>query len=565
MTNYVHRDERAMGSRVTDLERQLAEERLVRVKTTIAVFERGPDDTPLLVSEEPDLDLLMDPVSGVRVLRHQVMRADLAHYEDLCGRARDIPIRITCHEKQREAITNDSAKVVAMMGGNRAGKTEVLGWRLLRRWMLRGGNHHRFWWISPQREQTQIAVGKLCIGRSDKPPILPPALWTSFPRTFRAGDQTIRMIDGSLIQLFHAGKDGGNLRGYDVYDLFYDDLTAIKRIENWRIGKARTIEHAGTVSVATTPIQGHWARSEIIARAPHSGGEIVYVETTCFDNPWLKEKEIWRSIENEGGVEDPVVQREYFGKWVVDGSMLWPHWKPEFHQRTDRLDKIVRTIEDLDLPDGYADITAQVAAGFWREHTEDITDIGGQDFNVDPMTTVVCRIFGKPGDPETWGLWVYDEVQTKGTVQMHCDNLIARGYEGMPIACDPSGARRGTHVSQGTGKGGATNAILMRRAGFDCKPCHQIRGVPMNPGQLDSINLMHVLFRGGRQLVHSRCKATVLALDTQEAASDGRIAKVPGSYTDKLSAPTDALRYLDWAIFHRLLRRGGIETDEAVA
>jgi hypothetical protein len=60
---------------------------------------------------------------------------------------------------------------------------------------------------------------------------------------------------------------------------------------------------------------------------------------------------------------------------------------------------------------------------------------------------------------------------------------------------------------------------------------------------------MHRLFRQGRILIHSRCRSLITALDTQEANPDGSIAKESGQLSDRLSSPTDALRYLCWALF----------------
>ena len=76
----------------------------------------------------------------------------------------------------------------------------------------------------------------------------------------------------------------------------------------------------------------------------------------------------------------------------------------------------------------------------------------------------------------------------------------------------------------------------------------------MNPRVIDSLNLCHRLFRQDRIIIASRVRPLINALDTQEARPDGGIAKVSGKASDRLSAATDALRYLVWAIFYKELR-----------
>lgn len=539
------------------LEVAFSDASILHVYTTLEVYDRGPEDDPEHVKTIPDLDLLLDPTEGIRLLRDE---SNAAQFDELAKQAQQVHIPITCHELQIDPILDDSAKVVGMLAGNRAGKTEVLAARLVRAWIKRGGQGRIFWWVAPQRAQTQIAVQKLCLDRGANPPLLPPVLWTYYPLNERASDQAIRMIDGSRIELHHASTNGDNLKGRLVQAAVIDEICAIRDETNWNTILARTMECNGTVAAASTPVRGHWARAQIITAAGNSADTRSY-QFSCFENPWAKRAYIERSIRAAGGHDDPIVRRDYYGEWSASDDALWPDYQPERHlvQDVDAL-AIADLVRLRIIPAGYIDITDRVVAGVWKGH-HGAEHVIGQDFNVNPMTGVVCRVFGDPLEPDTWGLYVFDEVQVRGPVGRYADRLKEL-YPGAPIACDASGAQTGAAASQLAGSSAETPIRILREHGFNAIPCnkrrtsdHKVKA--SNPSQIDSLNLCHRLFRRGRLLVSKRCKATTLALDTQEAQPDGRIAKDPGRASDRLSAPTDAMRYLVWAIWQKEVRTIG--------
>jgi len=536
--------------RVEALELNASDDRILYLRTHLEIYDLVNGECAHIESR-PDLDLLLDPVEGVRILRHELDDEGRAEFDAIAAESRLIDIPITCHPKQVEPITDGSHKILGMIAGNRSGKTEVLGFRFLRRWMLRGGRDVLFWWVAPTRKMCHIAVQKLCRNRGDRPPILPRQLFTSFPKNERTQDQAICMIDGSRLELHHAASDGDNLKGHAIADAFIDEICSIGRIENYRIVTARTNDLRGTVAVASTPKLGHWARPEIIVRAQHSD-LIGFWEFSAFANPFIPQDELERAIQAMGGHDDPVVRREYYGEFVGDGAELWPYWNPERHLV---IDSDAWSIEDLvklgRLPAGYKDVTAQMAVGRNRwKRSPNARAIIGQDWNVDPMTGVIFKGFGIPHDRSTWGVFILDEVQQRGTVERYAEKLRKRGYENLPIACDATGAQE-NHTGQMVQNlsGSSTNAKVMNAEGWDCIPCYRRNGKPQNPRQRDSLGLCHWLFRRDKILVASRCKALMKALDTQECAPDGRIAKVPGQASDRLSAPSDAMRYGTWRLF----------------
>jgi hypothetical protein len=96
-----------------------------------------------------------------------------------------------------------------------------------------------------------------------------------------------------------------------------------------------------------------------------------------------------------------------------------------------------------------------------------------------------------------------------------------------------------------------TPAAIMKRNGFDCRPCsYGEGGRPKNPSRLDSISLVHMLMREGRLLIHAdRCRELIHSFEAEECDARGLPTKVSGTASDRLSGPTDALRYLVWALF----------------
>lgn len=543
--------------RIEKVEEFLSDESILHIFTTLEIYDRAPEDAPRLRESRADLNLILDPATGFRRLR---TARNAAQFDAFAAKCRQVHIPITCHDHQIDAITDNDAKVIGMLAGNRAGKTEVLAARFVRAWIRVGGGNSLFWWLSPERKQTRIAVQKLILGRGHTPPLLPKCLYTNYPKNERAGEQAITMIDGDKLELFHTKLDGSNLKGFMVKEILWDEICATRDVTNWNTAIARTGECNGQIAAASTPVRGHWARSMIMTASENTDDVRSYT-FSCFENPWFKRAYIERSILAAGGHDHPVVRRDYYGEWAASDDALWPDYDPKKHKvQGEDIDSVLELVEQGYLPDGYRDVTDRAVASVWRDH-ENAKVVLGQDFNVNPMTSVACRVFGDPQKPETWGLFVFDEMQVRGPVDRHCERL-KRAWPGAPVACDSTGGQTGAHDSQLGGAKSTTPLRIMRDHGFDAIPCGKRRSgkhrvAAVNPPQVDNLNLMHRMFREGRILVHARCKATLVALDTQEAMPDGRIAKDPGTATDRLSAPTDALRYLAWRLFGKEIRKYG--------
>lgn len=163
----------------------------------------------------------------------------------------------------------------------------------------------------------------------------------------------------------------------------------------------------------------------------------------------------------------------------------------------------------------------------------------GMDFNVNPMSAVVCA---RAGDE----LHVVHEVEIQSSSTEEMAAEIGRRWPGRPVVVypDPSGNSRRTSAPVGQ-----TDFTLLRRAGF------QVVAPPAAPPVVDRINTVNALLcsaEGRRRLmVHPRCRSLVKALD-------GLAYKPETSQPDKSSGLdhiTDALGYAVLGVFP--LPRGG--------
>lgn len=531
---------------------------LIRAVTTLEVWDRG-DEGLRLVESRPDIDVIIDPNDGRRWF------SDDPGFAEVADGLETVEVSITCHTLQEQALLSP-AKVVGLMGGSRAGKTQTLAWWLFRQWLLRGnGDGDRdspglYWWVAPTLEKAyRIGCKKIA-------QVWPKRLRGALPRSERAADLSISLFDGARIEFHHAHAEGDNLKGEAPEAIALDEAASVKKIANWRILLDRTIDRRSQIAAATTPVGGHWIQSEIIRRA-RTTPEVTYVEVSQFDNPWAPEEEIWRGLEASGAlsqaqieeirelpdstlrreaarekIEDPFVLRERFGVWASDGLALYSSYDAERH--------VVATTPDMDW------VTEAAVGARFHGHKGYAGHVGGQDFNVNPMTTVVCRVFTHP-ETGKWGLFVEDEVQTVGTIEHHCPRLKKR-YAEMAIACDATGCFSRTNAAH-TRHAATTTAKIMREAGFDARPPQMIRGKPRNPTVVDRVNLVNRLFYQGRLLVHKRCSDLREGLEGMVWASDGTPLKETGTKTDRLSSAPDALGYLVWRLFRREWTQRAIE------
>lgn len=527
----------------------------------------------------PHIEMLLERKGGNRVFR-TAENADWFDEKVASGGVERIDMPHRCSVAQFHLVRDLRARIrfgklrkaCIAFGGNRSGKTTSTEEIEVDLVLIMGGPGRIFLNVAPTLEKNTTALKKLVSGdaadRTIVPMIDPRLVFVSPARgkIERDGEKVI-LVDGTEIQFRHGGQDGDNLKSIAAQAIFMDELCAIKKIGNWHVAMNRCMDTGGCVFGSTTPVQGHWAKEEVVSKGVSveeagDDDDVVWTHLSCFDNPWIDEEDIRRTIEALN--DERLVRRDVYGEWVPEGLALWEYW-----------DGKALTFDGDPRPEahGFKNITEAVAlkSRAWRRcKAKDLETVHGMDFNVKPMSLVSVQIVVHEGadetDPSNWILWVPHEVVRNGGLLKFCDFLEGGGaaqelglardaFSRIAIACDTTGAQTNDTMSaaHGTDKYASTLVGFCEERGHDARPCnYSANGNPQNPGQLDCIALLSKLMREKRIRVHrARCKKLIHAFEAQEQTSDGRIFKEPGKFTDKLSGPSDACRYVAWQLLAR--------------
>lgn len=629
------------GALIGKLEEYFRRRRLVHVHSEILLHERVPAGTPPspcpccgselagIVARAADLALLIDRVTGTRVERWRLGAEDLTEFDRLTAQAEDAYIPLRCTADQRQLLLTN-AMVTMASGGSRGGKTTTaISW-LVRRWMLRGGRGHKFFYVAPTNDIAFTFVDKLIRGVGIAPPILPTrpdgtpsALVISFPESATSRDLRVRLIDGSIIILRHlAEKSGKALKSKDVYDTLLDEGAEMKTVDQWSLLLNRMVDHPGAqIFVSTTPRPKHFLKKEVVDKAANGDPDYLELPLSMRRNPWFDQAHVQRIIDKQPTAA--AVAREVDGRWASDGGMLWQHWDQErFVVRPTAEGRGGRKLADITAGPGRTmaplDITEAVVREFFkgpnpyvdRTLIENYTYVAGQDFNVQPMTTVIgqvqaegccpacgsvaleryttdlrhlrcgdCRHRWNPSAPkyrQRCTLWIWDEVVTGKTGRgtdtiLHCERInsleLAKAidrslqespYSRIAVVCDGEGAYNdptGRRIVKYLKRRAPCAAETMAAHGFDARApwCWEASDKPRNPNIKNSVEQMHALMRDGRLRIHERCQNLLHSIREQEADAQGLPLKESGTASDRLSSAIDALRYLCWAVFGPLL------------
>jgi hypothetical protein len=152
------------------------------------------------------------------------------------------------------------------------------------------------------------------------------------------------------------------------------------------------------------------------------------------------------------------------------------------------------------------------------------TRFAGMDFNVNPMTAVICQVIGDE-------LHVHDEVwlENSDTYKMS-DYLIKESHGGASIIPDSTGKNRKTS--------GKSDHLILKENGFTVITTH-------NPFVRDRVNNLNRLFTAGRIKINPKCKKLIGDLNKVSWKDDD---------LDKTSDPmlthvSDCLGYVAWKLF----------------
>lgn len=147
----------------------------------------------------------------------------------------------------------------------------------------------------------------------------------------------------------------------------------------------------------------------------------------------------------------------------------------------------------------------------------------GMDFNVQPMTAVMCHYTNKT-------FYIFEEafLENSDTFKM-TDHLMRNGHKGASIYPDSTGKNRKTS--------GKSDHHILQEAGFNVQ-------YTRNPLVFDRVNNINRLLMEGRIVISPNCKKLINDLE-KVSWKDGQLDQK----SDKmLTHITDALGYLCWAI-----------------
>src|ERR1035437_1454949 len=163
-----------------------------------------------------------------------------------------------------------------------------------------------------------------------------------------ATELSITFPNGSIIYLSGA-KDQGEIekfRGLALKKCYIDECQSFREYIQELIDdiiSPALLDYAGTLCLIGTPgpiPSGYFA--DVAGVVQDSGTENESWSRhgwTFFDNPCIKEKSgmshdqlLERELRRRGvAVDDPSIQREFFGRWVLDSDSLWIHYRKDIN------------------------------------------------------------------------------------------------------------------------------------------------------------------------------------------------------------------------------------------
>lgn len=528
----------------------------------------------LLTEEIEDFQVLVDRATGDRLFREEV---DGETWAALVEGAEVAEMRPVVFRPQLPIVTSQ-ARLTVVDGGAQSGKTEGAARLFARVIGKRGGRDKTFWLIAPSRRSAWIQAQKLAIGYKGRPPVIPPALVASAPKTGQGSHPlTITLIDGSVIDCRPAVRaDGSSVDGEECEAVWVDEVTKIRYPIYFAEAQNRTTATGGPVIATSVPMPGHWFKEEIDAaeRAADAGDgpSILHAAVSRYDNysipAALVDEQAKIMAAKPNG--DLLVALHIKGLWVdPDARPFWTTFDPERHviKHSGRDLRLIRhPITGAKLHDvTRLALNTCARGGGWFVRSQRRTNdrfILGMDVNLSPCSAEVAVIAGDPEDPTNVDKWiavVVDEV-SREYAELHefasvLDQVHRGEYRGSTVFVDGTSMWRSAKIVA-EGRGNSSGRALSR-SGFDARPPATSKprpgkaANPRNPDRDDSHALVHRLLMEDRLFVSSGCARLLEAFERQER-DPRRInqpKKDPNTETDRLSNAIDGLRYLLWPIF----------------
>ena len=512
-----------------------------------------------------DLQLLINPVTKERKLRRDAKNKN--QWDEMAEKAVHHELLLRCTPDGLDILLDMTTPTIGLGGSARAGKTQLaLSW-IARQWMIRGGRGALFWLIGKNVSHAHLLMNKFLHGSGEEigrwsPAVLPtegemkkPALAISWPVGERTTDQTIMMVDGSEFGLMHANAD--KVRGRAIQAAVFTEAATVpsNKIYNQLMG--RVVSTRGQILIESTfEATNHWTVTELrkktqdeavlLEKDPKHELIAKWLSLFAADNPWLSKKaiDVWR----ESITDDVMMKREFLGIPADGEDKLWSDvWNDDMKGQV-FFDAETFDTEQIDEHD----ITRQVSLsiGFKRPHDF----IAGQDINLRPCTTVLCKVTGNYEDKESWKLIIYKVYTNQGRDPYTHAKLLKYFKGGLfantGIVMDPSACMKNPHASHVGNRNASTIAHLFEQHDFEVLPAKGSLSSPKFIGIKDSVIVCKRLFNSGRiRMERTRTSSLQYAMENQITDDGYRAYKPAGSKHDRLSSSPDAFRYIAWRIF----------------
>jgi phage terminase large subunit len=355
--------------------------------------------------------------------------------------------------KPQSEIFLSEARFVSVVAGRRFGKTFLATGALLRAAI--SGNNRNVWYVAP----TYGAAKEICWN------MLIDTIPEQYIQKTNETALTIKLINGSVIALKGAEKPN-NLRGraldYVVLDEFAD-----MRPEAWyEVLRASLSDRQGGAMFIGTP-KGRNHFYDLWAKGIDKAVDWESFQYTTIEGGNVPEDEIEQAKQD---LDARTFNQEYCAEFVTYSGLIYYSFSRE------------ESVLALDDDNGTLHI--------------------GMDFNLDPMSAVIC--IRKGGT-----LYAVDEIVMYGS---NTDEMVAEIDERYPtrniiVYPDPASRQRKTSA------GGRTDLSILQNAGYSVKAK---KNHALVRDRINAVNSRLLSSDGERHLyISPKCKQTIKSLERQ--------------------------------------------------
>ena len=379
--------------------------------------------------------------------------------------------------KPQSEIFCSPSRFRAVVAGRRFGKTFLSTGEILRAAI--GGSNRNCWYVAPTYGAAKEIAWDMLI--------------QTIPDEYIAKTNetslTIRLINGSVISLKGAEKPN-NLRGRALDFVVLDEF-ADMRPEAWNeVLRPSLSDRQGHALFIGTP-KGRNHFYDLWATGLDGADGWDSFQYTTLQGGNVPEKEIEQA---RSDLDERTFNQEYCAEFVTYSGLIYYAFSREL------------SVINVDDNDGTLHI--------------------GMDFNLDPMSAVICLRHGQD-------LLAIDEIVMYGS---NTDEMVAEIKDRYPnrhciIYPDPASRQRKTSA------GGRTDLSILQNAGFSVKAK---KAHPLVRDRINAVNSRLLSGDGDRHLfVSPKCKQTIKSLERQTYKEGTSIPNKDG--TDHMN---DALGYL---------------------